>query len=128
MNFHKQIENIVIQAGISIKDAKTFIGAIKKVRASRKDHYFTFHRDGKEILVKSLEQKHSGSAADKIAMFFLNLQDTPYDVVFVVADTTTQNMFKPLIQFFKNRSMHLDNVKVMSIIDFEIFMKRPGSI
>jgi len=128
MNFHDNVEKIVIDVGIIIKDAVKFNGAIKPVRASRKDHYFNFHRDGREILVKSLEQKHSGSASDKIAMFYVNLQETPYDTVLVVADTTMQEMFKPLIKFYRDRQMVLDKVQVMSIKDFKIFMNRPGSI
>jgi hypothetical protein len=124
MTFHEQVENIITEAGMYIEDAEPFEGAIKKVRASRKDHYFTFRRDGRQILVKSLEQKKSGSAADKIAMFYLNLQETPYDIVFVVADTTTQDMFKPLIRFFRDRRMTLDRVQVMSLDDFSNFIRR----
>ncbi len=128
MSFHDEVEAVVESAGMTITDATSFKGAIKPVRASRNDHYFTFRRDGRNILVKSLEQKHSGSAADKIAMFYLNLQETPYEVVFVVADTTTQTMFEPLIRFFRERRMTLDNVQVMSLNNFSEFISRREAI
>ncbi len=124
MNFHEEVQRIITSAGMAIEEASRFEGAIKTVRASKKDHYFTFRRDGREILVKSLEQKVSGSAADKIAMFYLNLQVTPYDTVFVVADDTMQTMFNPLIAFFRERRMTLDNVQVMTIENFREYIQR----
>ncbi len=124
MSFHDNVRNIVLNAGMYIKDAKSFRGSIKKVRASSNDNYFTFKRNSRDILVKSLEQKMSGSAADKIAMFYLNLQDTPYDVVLIVADNTMVEMFNPLIDFFQKRQMELDNVKIMTILDFEKFVTK----
>ncbi len=124
MNFYEQVEKVVEDAGIIIEDAEKFNGAIKPVRANRNDNYFKFRRDGRELLVKSLAQKTSGSAADKIAMFYLNLQESPYDVVFVVADTTTVKMFEPLVKFFRDRRMTLDNVQIMSINDFQNFIAR----
>ena len=124
MTFHEQVEQIIVDAGIIIEDAIQFNGAIKKVRANRSDHYFTFKRDGRKILVKSLEQKKSGSAADKIAMFYLNLQESPYDIIFIVADTTTVSKFDPLIRFFRDRRMTLDNVQVMSLNNFTEFINR----
>ncbi len=124
MSFHDNVRNIVISAGMYITDAETFVGSIKKVRASSNDNYFTFKRNNRDILVKSLEQKMSGSAADKIAMFYLNLQETPYDVVLIVADNTMVAMFDPLIDFFQKRQMELDNVKIMTISDFEKFVTK----
>ena len=124
MNFHQKIQNIVVDAGMYIEPASSFNGAIKKVRASLKDHYFIFTRNNRKILVKTLEQKISGSTADKIAMFYLNLQESPYDVVLIVADTTMVEMFKPLVSFFQRRQMELDNVKIMPINDFENFTNK----
>jgi len=128
MNFHQQVENIIQSAGIIVEDAQSFNGAIKSVQARRNQHYFKFRRDGREILVKSLEQKTPGSTADKIAMFYLNLQESIYDLVIIVADTTTVDAFEPLIRFFRNRRMTLDNVQVMNLEQFQEFINRRETI
>ncbi len=124
MNFHNKVENLVTEAGLTLYDSESFVGAIKNIRASRKDHYFYFKKNNKTILVKSLEQKVSGSAADKIAMFYLNLQEAPYNTVLVVADDTTVDMFKPLINFFRKRKIPMEKVQVMSIRDFDKYIHR----
>ena len=123
MNFHETIRNYLKEEGLVIYEANRFMGAIKEVRAKMRDNYYVFKLNGSEILVKSLEQKSSGSAADKIAMFYLNLQESPYDEVLIVADTTTVDMFEPLLSFFKKRQLRLDKVKVMSFDDFKKFVR-----
>ncbi len=125
MNFREEAEQIIINAGYTVLNVEPFDGAIKHIRASRgADNFFKFRRDGEEFIVKTLGQKVSGSAGDKIAMFYLNLQEAPCNTVLIVAQTDMVNTFNPLIEFFRTRQITLDHVKVMTLDQLELFVTR----
>ena len=121
--FFNEVKEAIRAEGLVVEEVTTgFMGAVKEIKKPK--FFATYTRDGQRVLIKTMHQHVSGSTADKIVAFYINMSEAPFDRVLIVVNNTFVRAFEPYLEFFEKREWTLDKVQVIAKDELISYLRR----